>query len=371
MSNVVPPSVCRQIAHFLDNIRDYRQEIIDLAQSRECVVFYGCGRNQDGLFEYWNKYIGEKIHYCCDIDSSKWGLSFNGAICISPDELLARKDSCVVFVTIGNFGPVFKKLYEQGFSSVHLIYKYDLEASKILHTEPKNSINEKLIQSYALLSDPQSRKVFNAILERVLGDGSNINIMSDVCEGNQYFPVGLIELSDHESFVDGGAFDGDTISDFIMRTNAIFDKIYSFELDAINYQALEANRHGMPNRGRILTFNQGIWDEECDISYRIGSYQSSIGSGLEQGHVVPLDTALREQKVTMIKLDIEGAELNGLRGAKSIIVAQRPKLAICVYHEFNHLWEIPLYIKSLVPEYRIFLRHHTNLEYETVCYALP
>jgi len=46
------------------------------------------------------------------------------------------------------------------------------------------------------------------------------------------------------------------------------------------------------------------------------------------------------------------------------------KLAICIYHDFRHLWEIPLYIKELVPEYKIYLRHHTDLAYETVCYAM-
>jgi hypothetical protein len=70
-------------------------------------------------------------------------------------------------------------------------------------------------------------------------------------------------------------------------------------------------------------------------------------------------------------MDIEGAEPNALRGAAGIIRAQRPKLAICVYHDFRHLWEIPLYVKSLNPGYKLYLRHHTPLEYETVCYAVP
>ena len=69
-------------------------------------------------------------------------------------------------------------------------------------------------------------------------------------------------------------------------------------------------------------------------------------------------------------MDIEGAELNALRGSKEIIKSQKPKLAISVYHDFKHLWEVPLYIKKLVPDYKIYFRHHTNLEYETVCYAI-
>ena len=76
------------------------------------------------------------------------------------------------------------------------------------------------------------------------------------------------------------------------------------------------------------------------------------------------------EKVTMIKMDIEGYELKALMGAKQIIKEQKPKLAICAYHTFSHLWEIPLLIKSLNPDYKIYLRHHTNLDCETVCYAI-
>ena len=86
--------------------------------------------------------------------------------------------------------------------------------------------------------------------------------------------------------------------------------------------------------------------------------------------MVPLDDVLKNKKVTFVKMDIEGAEPQALRGAENIIRTQKPRLAICIYHDLKHLWEIPFYIKNLVPEYKIYLRHHTNLEYETVCYAI-
>jgi hypothetical protein len=86
---------------------------------------------------------------------------------------------------------------------------------------------------------------------------------------------------------------------------------------------------------------------------------------------VPLDAALRGDSVSFIKIDIEGAEPQALQGARGIIATQKPTLAVCVYHHFSHLWQIPLFIHDLLPDHRIFLRHHTRLEYETVCYAVP
>ena len=93
-------------------------------------------------------------------------------------------------------------------------------------------------------------------------------------------------------------------------------------------------------------------------------------SGDAKGHVVRLDDAIGKARVTFLKMDIEGAELKALEGSRQTILDNKPKLAICVYHHIKDLWEIPLFIKTLIPEYRIFLRHHTKLEYETVCYAL-
>jgi hypothetical protein len=68
-------------------------------------------------------------------------------------------------------------------------------------------------------------------------------------------------------------------------------------------------------------------------------------------------------------MDIEGSEMNALRGAENIIIQHRPKLAICVYHKPADLWEIPLYLKELVSDYKLHLRHHSDFLNETVCYA--
>lgn len=350
--------------------RNYQQEIKTLVRQYEYVVFYGCGAILNSIVDTWNLYIGRKIDYCCDSDSAKWGIYFCGAKCISPQELTAIKNKCAVFVTIGNFEPVFKFLIESGFPSVNQIYKYDLVASGFLANHDHREIVSKLCQTYEILSDEQSKKVFDAIVNRVLGSGENPNIMANVCEKNQYFPADIVNLSDHESFVDIGAFNGDTVKDFIEQTQTKFDAIFSFEIDKINFNLLKDNVKHMPTHNKIKIFNKGIWESECDITYNIGNSQSTIGEGEGKGHVAPLDDILRNEKVTYIKMDIEGAEPQALRGSRNIIQTQKPRLAICLYHEFKHLWEIPLYLKELVPEYNIYLRHHTNLEYETVCYAL-
>ena len=69
-------------------------------------------------------------------------------------------------------------------------------------------------------------------------------------------------------------------------------------------------------------------------------------------------------------MDIEGAELESLQGARKTIRRDRPKLAVCIYHKPEDMIEIPLYIKELVPEYKLYIRHHSNSGTETVLYAV-
>lgn len=359
------------ISELLAKKRNYTEEIKNLVSKYEYVVFYGVGVIFNGIVETWNGRVKRTVDFCCDSDSSKWGRKFCGIKCISPEKLMGIKDRCLIFVTVGNFKSSYDFLTKTKFPSVNVIYRYDFFAADFLTTQKHDNVVDSLCKTYLLLSDQQSIKVFKAIVERVLTRGKDSSIMANVCSSDEYFSTDIINLSHEECFVDAGAFDGDTIRGFILRAQSKFDCIFSFEVDAINFKALQESVQKMPEKDRIKIFNLGVWDSECDITYSIGESQSTVGAlGEGKGHVIPLDNVLKNERVTFIKMDIEGAEPQALRGAQNIIRTQRPKLAICVYHDFRHLWEIPLYIKSLVPEYKIYLRHHTNLEYETVCYAV-
>ncbi len=359
------------IAGLLAKKRDYRQEVRELTSRYPYVVFYGCGAIFHGIVASWLKHVGRKIDFCCDSDSTKWGKVFSGIRCISPQELMKINKECAVYVTMGDFQPTFRFLIDSGFPVVNVVSKNALDIAGYLSSCQHGEIAARLCETYAMLSDKKSQEVFSSIVHHVLDARSAPDTMVHVCEKNQYFPSDIIKLTEQERLVDIGAFNGDTIRDFVVRTQGTFGRIFAFEVDAINFKALRENIQKMQELDRVTIFNLGIWDSERDITYSIGESQSTVGVfGEGRGHVVPLDNVLKDEKVTIIKMDIEGAEPQALRGARNIIEMQKPKLSICVYHDFRHLWEIPLYIKSIVPEYKLYLRHHTNLEYETVCYAV-
>ena len=91
--------------------------------------------------------------------------------------------------------------------------------------------------------------------------------------------------------------------------------------------------------------------------------------GADEIKVVTIDGIVKE-KVTFIKMDIEGSELKALHGAEQKIKKYKPKLAICIYHKVEDIIDIPSYIHSLVPEYKFYIRHYSFGQAETVLYAI-
>lgn len=84
-----------------------------------------------------------------------------------------------------------------------------------------------------------------------------------------------------------------------------------------------------------------------------------------------MDDMLGDQPVTFIKMDIEGAELEAIRGARHIIQNQHPKLAISIYHKYEDIWTIPSQIMEYDLGYQFYLRHYSFSDYDTVLYAIP
>lgn len=83
-----------------------------------------------------------------------------------------------------------------------------------------------------------------------------------------------------------------------------------------------------------------------------------------------LDDAGILEEPTFIKMDVEGAELSALKGAKKLIAKNHPKLAICLYHKPEDIYDIPIFIKQLDSSYKLYIRHYSNYITETVLYAI-
>jgi len=177
-----------------------------------------------------------------------------------------------------------------------------------------------------------------------------------------------------ECFVDCGAYDGDSLADFLGWSHGEFQKVIAFEPDPGCFVKLQEFTSRCPESRRRIECRQlavaaasGV--VRFDATGQAGASISDSGS--IEVKTVALDEALAGEEPTFIKMDIEGAEPDALRGARETIRRTRPILAICVYHQQNHLWRLPLLMKELLPEARFFLRSYCLDGLDTVCYAVP
>lgn len=233
----------------------------------------------------------------------------------------------------------------------------------------ENYTNEKIIIATSASKEVKNILINNNIIEE------NIIIANDYDLENQYFDKNIIHFSEDEVFIDAGAFDGNTSVIFANYMNNKYKKIHCFEPDINNMQLISSNKH-ISRLENIQIYNVGLWNERdvlnfnCDNS---GNGSNISTDGLMEINVDYLDNIFQhineDEWPTFIKMDIEGAELNALKGCSNIIKKKKPKLAISIYHKPEDIIDIPLYIISLVPEYKLYIRHYTASLSETVLYA--
>lgn len=218
---------------------------------------------------------------------------------------------------------------------------------------------------YEFLEDESKQLYLNLLLKILFPFSTYIDVLSQ----NQYFPDKIIKFHEKEIFVDIGAFNGDTVNSFI-KFCPDYLHIFAFEPDNCNFIELVKNTSSHKN----ITYINCVCGNINQFNYfncGLGS-ESSVSHNSQNGE--ELKYSLRLDSIdlspTFIKIDTEGFELPIINGLKNTIARCLPKLAICVYHRVEDLWEIPAIIHNLYPEYKLYLKHHSAYRIESVLYAI-
>ena len=193
------------------------------------------------------------------------------------------------------------------------------------------------------------------------------NLLYAEREDLQYLDV--FSPVDDEVVIDAGAYDGATAINFLEWGKGKVKHVYSFELDPVN--AARCEETFKPYADKVTLVPKGTWDKDAVIHINAtGGTRSGIrGLGDTEAYLTSIDNVVKDERVTFIKMDVEGAELKSLMGARNTIIKNHPRLAICAYHKPEDMYEIPGYILSIVPEYKFYLRHYSLCSFETVLYA--
>lgn len=233
----------------------------------------------------------------------------------------------------------------------------------------------KLKNAYNVFYDDKSKEVFMALVKTRLS--LNLEFINKVGSdpGNEYLEDFINFGNNSFTFVDAGAYDGDSALKILESYNN-FNRAFLFEPNYISSRRIEKKLSSYKKSYHILNYALSDKDQTATFSLN-GEGSRVVKSDYNETRkfdtrIVKLDSIINEE-ISFIKMDIEGFELRALHGAQQIIRKYRPLLAINVDHQISDLWQIVNYLDELKLDYRFYLRHYLHSKiglFGTILYAV-
>ena len=214
---------------------------------------------------------------------------------------------------------------------------------------------------YNKLNDYRSRKLLFAILNNWYNFDFETLKTSNETNYPHYFDLDIIKCNQEEIIVDLGSYTGDTITDYLKYygTNN-YEKIYCYEITDHIFNILKNNLSYYKNiefrKKAVLDKTQKVYISKNKLDNSANKISTGGDTPID---AVSLDEDIKE-KISLIKMDIEGSETKALTGCKNHIINEQPKLLISVYHNHEDLWKIPKMIDNLYDNYNFYLRYYGN-----------
>lgn len=344
------------------------------------IAIYGAGNCGQKTSQQLRK-IGYKVIAFLDAKADQLG-DVQGIPCLdprSPDASSIAQSGIPVLVAVFNFASnaadIEKVLRAVGFCQVlpygalYGAFPEQLEPSFWLATRDyweKNRIH--IERALDLWQDDKSREIFLQLVDlRLSGD---LQLLCAPDMEYQYFPADIAPPSQPLRFVDGGAFIGDTLGATISRFEV--EKIAAFEPDSSHFRVLDhwVKKNGLISKTSLYQSGLGFKRSKKRFQQTGDASSAFSSSGDDMVEVVALDEVLDGFAPNFIKLDIEGAEVEALKGGENVIRRHGPRIAACVYHLPSHLWEVPLLLRHLLPSHTLHLRYHGFNGFDAVAYAI-
>ena len=362
---------------FEDGVKAYLDSRKSIVEKSNDVFLFGTARGGRRVFELLKKWgLDDRIRYVVDNDPMKHGKMFQGREIISAAKMISlfwEYEQAIILIASGSAHIIINQLVDMGISREKLIpfVITNLQLSPTPYQYFSQNVGH-IKKVYDLLADEESKNTWIALINyKMTQDCKWLKGISH-CEREQYFDP-IMNYSDKESFVDCGAYIGDTLDEYNNSLNGKWDNYYCFEADKDVFFELEKYVNSK-NLQRVELINVGCWNKRDELFFETaGSGSSTIvknGKGIKI-LADSLDNILKDKNITVIKMDIEGAERYALQGASNIIENQHPKMAISIYHSLEDFIQIPLILNEYGRGYKLFIRHYREItDSETVCYAI-
>jgi len=347
------------------------------------IFLYGAGKMVYDALPCMEQ-CGFQIEGIIDQDPQKHGRRVQGIPIVSLEAAVPKLKNCAAAITTEKYADEIIRCLQEYLPRRRIFRTsmYPLGAVRgrsILQLREFLSKHlEELDMVRAMLADEESKVTLDAVLDswlRFQGD----KLYKYITLPQYFIPEVVNSIGEKPCMVDAGAYIGDTIAEAVQIIPDI-QQVYAFEADPVNYMELK-RQYG--SNCHVVTQQLALSDKLGTACFTVGYNCTSRTTGhyldktlsteeLPTVKTVPLDYALRNvtDRISMIKIDVEGGEMAVLRGAEQRIRRDHPVIAVCVYHQNQDVLEIPLLLHKISPDYRFYFRQHSIHGTDAVLYAV-
>ena len=329
------------------------------------VVLYGMGDGADKVLAAFERF-GIEAAAVMASDGFVRGQTFHGYRVMTLAEVEARfGDFAVALCFASQLPEVMQAIKAVAARHKTLVPSVPVFGGVLFDDEFISGNIDKLRAAYALMADDLSRRVYENVL--MFYRTGRLELLDGITTGKSE-AFSLLDLGKNEVYVDLGAYNGDTIDEFLYYSGGTYRKIIALEPNAKNFEKLKAHCGGME---RVELWQLGAWSENAVLTFNNkAGRNSAVADHGVQTRVAAVDSLLCGIKAGYVKADVEGADYETLIGMKKTLKA-KPKLNFAAYHRFEDIFRLPLLIHELNSEYRIYLRHHPYIPaWDTNIYAV-
>ncbi len=348
------------------------EEILNMKSSWEIlqntelpIVVYGTGNGADKVFAEFDR-LGIKAYGVMASNEFVRNRSFHCFQVKSISQFETELDDFVIALAFASPLPqVIENIMTISKKHTVIMPSVPVYSNEIFNKEFLKKNLSQIEMAYTHLHDEQSKKVFENIIKfQITG---NLNYAFN-CETEKSEAYSLLQLSNSESFLDLGAYRGDTIDEFLSNVNN-YEKILALEPDIKTYKKLAAHCDCIDNS---TTLNLAVWNQTTTKAFDNDKGRgSSLGIGENEISTVTIDDIFDKYgKYSYINIDVEGVEKEALEGGKNALQT-KPKICMAAYHKSEDIFLLVNLLNSINGEYKIYLRHHPHISFwDTNIYAI-
>lgn len=344
------------------------------------ICLYGAGtKGRQTLYLLKKKGI-EPIAFI-DQSAGKYADGYAGVEVISPEKAVQKYSHCMVLITtVWPLAIEIEKFVKRHWKEyVVCANPFKVETRFLTKAELCKGA-ELIINSYELLADEKSKQLFiEDINWKITGDSTRPAKQTEPVSVLEWFMFDKLDWSRKYTYVDVGAYTGDTVIRFMMASGSVYNKIVAIEPDEINRTHMRSIMSDLRLNDKYVYISEGVWKEKNELifyssgrdTYESSNFTESVDKILPEHRVrkddigiemrLPvnsLDNMLREMEheELMIKIDAQGSEFEALLGASHLIAEHKPILILEFATNSQHIGDMIPFIHHLNKDYRFYLR---------------